>query len=58
MNNERRLTCISQFNHEKQERKLRQETPQWDYIMEKHFTMGKSASHLYLLHKYYVTNKQ
>jgi hypothetical protein len=45
MNNERRLTCISQFNHEKQERKLRQETPQWDYIMEKHFTMGKSASH-------------
>ena len=45
MDNERRLACKSQFNHEKQERKLRQETPQWDYIMEKQYTRGQSASH-------------
>jgi len=45
MNNERSFSCISQLNHEKQERKLRQETPQWDHIMEKQYTRGQSASH-------------
>ena len=41
---QRRFYCIPQFNHEQQERQLRQETPEWDHIMERQPTRRQSAS--------------
>lgn len=43
MSSQRRFSYIPQFNHEQQERKLRQETTQWDHIMERQLTRRHSS---------------